>query len=511
MLQSARSNVLALRPNAASRRLADTLKLSLFDQLDEKIMISDDKHRIVHLNNPLIDFLRNNQEKIRKDLPHFDVDNLIGQGIDIFHKNATHQRTMLDGLTTPHVTSIRVGGVPFGLKVRPLHNSAGARIGTSVSWTNAEQAIENASMVAAMNRALGVIHFTMDGTVLDANENFLKVLGYTLDEIKGKHHRMFVDKTYANTEAYRKFWKDLREGQYQAGQYRRIGKGGRECWIEASYNPILDAEGRPFKVTKFATDLTPRKKENRALADAFEKDVRTMVEDVATSAGDMQGTAEDLAHAAEDTSRQSGIVAAATEELAASVNEIAGQVANSVAAVGEAVDDAHESGRLVRDLVNAASKIGEVTEIIAEIANQTNLLALNATIEAARAGDAGKGFAVVATEVKTLAAQTAKATEEIRAQISGIQNVSSSTADAIEKISNIIDRVKEISTAISSAVEEQSAATQEVAANISGVQGSANETGQSAAKVLNVSRDLSERADSLKSNVDHFLEKVRSM
>ena len=497
--------------SGSSRRKTDPVKLAALDLLDDNVMIADQNNVIVYLNRSLVEFLTKHQAGIRRDLPHFNVDNLIGQSIDVFHRNPAHQRSMLEKLTGPHETCIRVGGIPFGLRAKPLHNSAGGRIGTSVVWTNSEEAIENASVVAAMNRVLGVIHFAMDGTVLDANENFLKTLGYSLNEIKGKHHRMFVDKDYAETQAYATFWEELRQGKYQASQFKRIGKAGKECWIEASYNPIMDAKGQPFKVTKFCTDLTPRKMENRALADEFEQDVRSMVNDVATSAGDMEGTAQDLTHAAEDTSRQSGVVAAATEELSASVSEISRQVTHSVAAIGEAVDDATESRRLVSDLVKAASKIGEVTQIIAEVASQTNLLALNATIEAARAGDAGKGFAVVATEVKALAAQTSNATEEIRAQIAGIQSVSSSTADAIQKITDVINRVKEISTTISSAVEEQTAATQEVSSNISGVQGSANQTGKAASKVLNVSKDLSERADGLKSNVDRFLTKVRSM
>ncbi len=397
----------------------------------------------------------------------------------------------------------------------PILNKAGKaykiiKYATDITAQKLEAA--NLSGLAdAISRSQAVISFEMDGTIIDANENFLSVMGYTLNEIKGKHHSMFAEPEFAASQEYKDFWKKLNTGEFQASQYKRIGKDGKEVWIEASYNPILDPDGKPFKVTKFATDLTPRKEENKALADNFETNVKSLVESVSSSATEMESTAQTLAAAAEETSNQSNTVAAATEELSASVNEISGQVSNSVRIVNEAVDEARRSEQLVAGLVEAANKIGEVTALISDIADQTNLLALNATIEAARAGDAGKGFAVVASEVKTLAAETAKATEEIKAQISGIQSVSQTTADAINKITSVINQVSEISTAISSAVEEQSSATQEVSSNIIGVQTAASETGQSSSVMLNVAQGLSEQAEGLQGRVDTFLKSVRAM
>lgn len=365
--------------------------------------------------------------------------------------------------------------------------------------------------VEAMGRSQAVIEFDLQGNVLTANENFLKTLGYTLAEIKGKHHSLFVEPRYKESAEYREFWEKLRKGEYQAAQYKRIGKGGKEVWIEASYNPILDLNGRPWKVVKFATDLTKRKDENAALANEFEQGVKAMVQGVAASALNMETTAQSLAAAAEQTNQQSSTVAAATEELSASVNEISRQITESTRVVGVAVTEAHRSEKMVSELVAAAQKIGEVTRIITEIASQTNLLALNATIEAARAGEMGKGFAVVASEVKSLANQTAKATEEIEQQIKGIQDSSETTAGAIREIGKIIGQVSEISTSISGAVEEQSAATKEVSVNIIGVTQAAEETGRSSTSVLTDAQTLTKQASGLEAQVDQFLAKVRAM
>ncbi len=381
---------------------------------------------------------------------------------------------------------------------------------TDISKMKAEQA-DLQGKIEAIGRSQAVIEFNLDGTIITANDNFLHTLGYTLAEIQGKHHSMFAEPAYAASPEYKAFWAKLGRGEYDAGQYKRIGKGGKEVWIEASYNPILDQNGRPFKVVKFATDLSKRKEQNRALAQDFEDGVKALVQEVSSSAKGMEGTAQSLAAAAEQTNQQSSTVSSATEELAASVNEISRQISESTRVVGIAVNEAKKSEQMVSDLVSAAQKIGEVTQIINDIASQTNLLALNATIEAARAGEAGKGFAVVASEVKSLANQTAKATEEIAQQIKGIQDSSQTTATAIREIGQIISQVSEISTSISGAVEEQSAATKEVSSNINGVSQAAQETGHSSSTVLNVAQSLSQQADQLEVRVDDFLKSVRAM
>ncbi|MCC2650055.1 MAG: chemotaxis protein [Microvirga sp.] len=321
------------------------------------------------------------------------------------------------------------------------------------------------SQIAAIHRSQAVIEFTLDGTIVTANENFLAAMGYALKEIQGQHHRMFVEPSAFNSSEYSAFWAALGRGEPQTAEYKRIGKGGREVWIQASYNPVLDQNGQPYKVVKFATDVTAQVAD-RVRRGNLQKAIAADLGEITNAVADVTRQTAHAADASRETSANVQMVAAGSEQLAASVGEISQQVSHALAISIEAVEQGRKTNAIVSSLAEAAKKIGEITTLIQTIASQTNLLALNATIEAARAGEAGRGFAVVAAEVKDLATQTAKAAEEISGQIAKTQSTTHQAVDAIDGITATVADINTISTAIATAVEEQSAVTREMSANM---------------------------------------------
>ncbi len=250
-------------------RNADTLALLAAEALTAKVMVADENFNIVYMNEAVKVLLREAEADLKKDLPKFNVDTLIGTNIDVFHKNPSHQRQLLQALRSVHRATIKIGQWTFDLVATPLKKPDGSRAGIAVEWADASIRLQNlnyAAQAAAVSRSQAVIEFSLDGTIVTANENFLNALGYSLSEIEGKHHRMFVDPVERDSAAYRDFWAALNRGEYQAAEYKRIGKGGKEVWILASYNPVMDEKGKPFKVVKFATDVTAQKVRNADLA-----------------------------------------------------------------------------------------------------------------------------------------------------------------------------------------------------------------------------------------------------
>ncbi len=612
------------------------------------VMMVNRELEITYANEATEKLLSENLALFQKAFPQMNFENLIGVCIDGFHKNPAHQRQMLSRpRATPHVAEISVGDLRFSLRISSVETATGEYIGNVLEWENVTDARTREGMLAAIDKAQAVIEFTMTGEILNANQNFLKTLDYSLGDIVGHHHSMFVDPVFAASAEYRQFWDKLGRGEFDSGEYKRIGRGGREVWIVASYNPILDRNGKPFKVVKYATDVTAQKLQNadfQGQLDAINKSQAVIEFDltgkvievndnflsalgyshsevvgqhhsmfvdpahrqsadyqmfwaklgrgeydagqykrvgkggreiwiqasynpifdlngkpfkvvkyasditsqrkvaervqqisgiVASAASEMRATAEAMAKTAEQATNQAAsvasaarvassnvqTVAAAGEELSASISEIARQVTQSTAITQQAVAETERTSTSIQTLADAAQKIGNVVTLINNIAGQTKLLALNATIEAARAGDAGKGFAVVASEVKSLSDQTAKATHEISSQVSAMQAATATSVSAIQGIADTISKVADIASAIASAVEEQSAATaeissnvveaasstEEVSTNISGVNEAVGQTSAASAELLNASAELAVQSEQLSAEMENFL------
>jgi methyl-accepting chemotaxis protein len=402
--------------------------------------------------------------------------------------------------------------------------------------------------LAAISRVQAVIEFTPSGEVLTANENFLTTLGYSLGEIKGQHHRMFVDPAYARSAEYQDFWRKLNAGEFIAAEFKRVGKGGAEVWIQASYNPIFDQAGRVTKVVKFATDVTGRVRAVDAVAaglaqlagnnltyridrpvDAAYEKVRgdfnaaaetleATMSAILVSTNSVGGGAQEIASASSDLSRRTEQQAASLEETAAALDEITATVRRSAegakqafGAASEARADAHRSGEVVREAVSAmdaiessSRQITQIIGVIDEIAFQTNLLALNAGVEAARAGDAGRGFAGVASEVRALAQRSAEAAKEIKtliatssAQVGRGVKLVAQTGEALAEIVTKVAQIDGLISEIASSSQEQATGLAQVNVAVNQMDqvtqqnaGMVEEATAAAASLSNESREL---------------------
>jgi methyl-accepting chemotaxis protein len=425
------------------------------------------------------------------------------------------------------------------------------------------KAADAAGQLQAIGKVMGVIEFDLKGNIIAVNDNFASVTGYSVQEIVGNHHSMFIDAAYKGSSDYKLFWDKLARGEADAGEYKRIGKGGKEVWLQASYNPIFDANNKPFKVVKYATDITEQHNNAEALKSAVEESqeviegakagdlsnrvsldgktgaiaslcdginaimdkmteiimqVREAGETINTASGEIATGNNDLSTRTEQQASSLEETASSMEELASTVKQNAenAKQANQLAAAASGV--AVKGGTVVGSVVTtmgaineSARKIEDIISVIDGIAFQTNILALNAAVEAARAGEQGRGFAVVAGEVRNLAQRSASAAKEIKELITdsvgktteGTKQVEEAGATMQEIVASV-QRVTDIMGEISAASSEQSTGIDQVNTAITSMDEVTQQNAALVEEAAAAAESLVEQSNSLMDTVNGF-------
>jgi methyl-accepting chemotaxis protein len=503
-----------VEPSANGHLTSPDLLRAAFASLQANVFIADPRLNIIYANERALETLRGLEDEIVKAFG-VGVDEIVGGSIHRFHKDKRRvERILRNPSSLPHQAEFTFGAVTLQARINCIYGAGDEILGYIVNWEDISYRLklelDYAGQIAAIGKVQAVIEFQLDGTILTANENFLRLMGYNLDEIKGRHHSVFIDSGFGASPEYRHFWNELAAGRPQTGRFRRLGKGGKEVWIQGSYFPIHDTNGKAFKVVKYASDVSAIKK--------IEISLEQTAQTLASAARQLIAVSQQMASNAEETAAQANVASAAAsqvsqnvstvatgaEEMGASIKEIAKSANEAARVATSAVKVAERTNATVAKLGESSAEIGNVIKVITSIAQQTNLLALNATIEAARAGEAGKGFAVVANEVKELAKQTAKATEDISRKIEAIQTDTKGAVVAIEQIGKIINQINDIQNTIASAVEEQTATTGEISRNVAEAATGSNEIAENITAVAQAARSTTEGASDTKRSADEL-------
>ena len=438
-----------------------------------------------------------------------------------------------------------------------FHNGKVVRIlklASDITVTKIE-ALRDHNRLRAIDQSQAVIEFAPDGTVQSANDQFLKAMGYSVDEVAGKHHSMFCERSYVSSPEYQRFWERLRGGEFIADNFVRLGKGGRKVWIQAAYTPVFNSRGKVYAVIKVATDITARmeaveklsagigrladgdfsirinepvdlalektRKDFNEAASALDQVIMTIqnsAELLSSNANVIHTVSEDIAKGAERQAAAVEETAAALEEIRTTVNDASQRASEAKRLAAKTKEAAESSGDIVGQATHAmgeiessAHAIQNIIGVIDEIAFQTNLLALNAGVEAARAGEAGKGFAVVAQEVRELAQRSATAAKEIKGLIAKSSASVGLGVTLVQKtgsaLSEIVHQVQEVDLnvgAIATANREQSLGINEVTTAINALDQGAQRSAASIEEANAASQSLAQEAAMLFQLISRF-------
>ena len=558
--------VLARDVTEVAQREAISLRArESLDSVSVAVMTVDRDFVVTGVNRSTRELLRLHQENFRKLWPTFDPDRIVGMNIDTFHRDPRHQRRMLaDESKLPFRTDISVGDLKFALSVSASHDASGVYDGNILEWMDVTELRTQQGQLAAIDRSQAVIEFGLDGRILNANANFLTALGYRLDDIRGRHHSIFVEPAYSGSAEYRAFWEKLGRGEYDAGVYKRIGKDGHEIWIQASYNPVLDQSGRPFRVVKYATDVTAQVMAAEAMKRAVAETqlivqaaqandlsrridmtgktgeigdlcsgLNGMLDTMSGVIGTMSESCDTISVAAREIAMGNTDLSQRTEEQASSLEETSASLEELTSTVRQNADNAQQANKLAASaseiatrggnvvsevvrtmdgITQSSRKISDIIGVIDEIAFQTNILALNAAVEAARAGEQGRGFAVVAAEVRSLAQRSANAAKEIKALISdSVEKVHdgsklvASAGQTMDEIVTSVKRVTDIMAEISAASQEQSGGLDQVNTAVSQMDKITQQNAALVEEAAAAAKSMEEQTESLQAMVASFV------